>query len=326
MLTMYVGRDKFDVSDQIRREQKAWSSLVELLGLRWNEHFFPSERALQAKTKAARLGIAADLSDVPDAMYIRTEYSCTTYMLLLIFVSWLRKRRPESLRLRARSIFASLLCRCFETADWEALSMEALADEHSHLCKERINDAIYCFQLRAFHITLRTQCATEHANSALDNTDALLPFLEQCDAAKKLVEGILCFFAGVVEEKVTSLGVSDASKWSHCMGQAKRRRMDQDFKNWVTVENVHGQAAPSAAASAASHAVHLSTTRRWIERSVTQHVLDCWQSLGKSVDGVWSLVEDGARFGQPARETQVYALWAANRGYGAWTLPQVFPQ
>ena len=164
----------------------------------------------------------------------------------------------------------------------------------------------------------------ENAKTLAVGISLMIRHVFDCPAAARIIEAVLQFCASRLTVNLPSLGKDDPSKWEQCMGNAKRRRVDEDLKKFLMEENVGGERAPSSAASVAAHGYDDHHCSAWIEEKITTHLLSCWTHLGgRSMHGVWSLLEDGARFGQPARETQIYSVWSAKHACGGWLLPQV---
>ena len=111
-----------------------------------------------------------------------------------------------------------------------------------------------------------------------------------------------------------------AGSWSKLKAKKRHRRIDQDVRQHLVADAVQKGGAVSAYASRVGARVVQSTAQGWIHQHVRQHLADCWDLAAKPL-GLVSTAEDGARFGQPAKENQVYAVWITGADAGLW-LPQ----
>ena len=98
--------------------------------------------------------------------------------------------------------------------------------------------------------------------------------------------------------------------------------MDEDYKQELMVGMVQKGQASTATGACSSHGVGGSTGRKWVSKTVQTHIGSCWATFDKCKGGVFGIAEDGARFGQPAKEMQSYSFWSAEKKCSSWLPPQ----
>ena len=160
-----------------------------------------------------------------------------------------------------------------------------------------------------------------HGSSSSKAVASLLPCLTECAACQHVLGNCTRASADMIVASIADNANADPETWND-KAALQRKRADEDVKHHLAVTMVRQGFASSSTSCINAHTISKSTGRAWLTQAVCQHIGYCWKQLGENMYGVCSLLEDGARFGNPARETQIYCFWSADRDAGVWLPPQ----
>lgn len=321
---MFKGRPGIKFCAEIRRETPQWERFCEELSLQWRDLFNPSLLAFNALLSKLRLqGDAAQLEQARNGQrFVREEASVTTVGFLCVCLEWASHRRRQDDRLHAMAILHSLLASCVASDAWREWDFAQLLGEHTQECQYEVVDGV-CSHVRATMLECQLVADLERSRACVQVLAALCRDLRVCKASRSAIVAALPAVAEMVEGNLERIGNNDIQSWSTMSsGGAKRRRHDEDYRRHLSVTMVRQGHSSSAGASARSHRVPEGTSRRWASIENEKYVGKCWEDIGEPLEGPVSICEDGARFGQPAKECQCYGLWSSEVGLGAWLPPQ----
>lgn len=108
-------------------------------------------------------------------------------------------------------------------------------------------------------------------------------------------------------------------------GDAKRRKIDADFKQTIVNEVLQERRCKSgAAALRVMGGVDDSLARRWEAKEMSAYQLTAVR-ISKGIRQI-SISSDAARLGEPAEETVLFAMWLPQAEFGVMGVPQALPE
>eukprot|EP00971_Amphidinium_carterae_P352444 6492597-Amphidinium_carterae.7 len=209
---------------------------------------------------------------------------------------------------------------------WKAVREHGL--RHCHLCRigasgvfcshmQEVLDEYASYDASSFHVAWARvlQRLFESANMC----SAMLPVLQALAAElSKAIDESVSREEAARSIRGTELLTNPASK--------KRLRIDEDFKQFIAVDQAQTKQARSSADATRSsgiyHGLVTGNAREWTVQRVQAKVLAAKTQF--QGEGVLSLAFDSKRLGKPAEETAVYALFSPSSGAAAW-LPVMVP-
>lgn len=318
LIAFYSDRHKLDPCHQIRLERKDWEQLFDTVSIRWRQNFFPAARAFAVGDGVIECD-DAEMGAPTNDRRIREVASVSTPGLLLILLQWVKTKRQRAHRERAWMLWLGLMSKCIPPDDARDVSLQDILDESTHLCIHSARGGL-CSHVEEFFGECR-RGSDEHTHSSIGlRMGMLLTHVGDCPAAAAGLHDTLILLGSMIDAAVVAIGDCDIAKWTNLQGPCgkKRRLGDADLRNFLLGDNVLQGRASSATASTKSQGVHSNTTQCWLEKHRREYLEAAWSVPGPMPRGVYSLAEDGARFGQPARETQAYALWVASSDQAVW--------
>lgn len=324
--SLFHDRDKLNISLQIRRERPQWWADLKALGMKWNEHFFPSVLALDSMEQGDGSGNAVFMAEETngklDRRFVRGEHSASIEAFLLFMLSWAVRKRKAEQRKQATSMFAALLDRCAFMDGQPPAPIGDLLDEHAHECEEGLFQG-RCVHLRGIMLSsVGEQQQPKALWQAVAQLSAMFAQHPHCPSSRLALCAFLKAAAETASERVDEAGDADINRWSRMKGNVKQRRGDEDFKRFLIVDKVRTNKASKASASIVGSEVARTTGQGWIFEQTRSYLGLAWSLPGANCKRVYSLTEDGARFGNPMVETQIYVVWSGAKRQAVWLPPQ----
>lgn len=326
LLHLHRRRKIVKVSHQINVEKEAWTLFMELLGFRWAQHYRASTRATAhaASRGAEPHGEGSTAPNDEDDEYTRDEHSISTPGLIALLLCTCIFKKIKACQSEARYMLLGLfsvtlpreLCEALPRSEWLATASTKCTLGGTPCCH------------MAHWIDVQKRSDYLHCVNVVDELRCLSHVAHGCAGACAILNSFILAVAEIVEKKAQNIGDTDATKTKLLEGSCKKKlRVDEDYK----VQKMELGASGSGKCSSSSQAIaadrevaHESLGRRWCEQSVARRIAQLWMqnSNGAQLDGVHSVAEDGARLGQPAEETVIYAYWNARHQCSSWLLAQ----
>lgn len=323
---LFDDRDKLDINLQLRREKTAWRQHFAELSLPWLRHFLPSQRAVDDLLERRRFGGMADDFEPPegelDMTYVRAEFSATTEGVVTILLGWAALKRKTTHRQKAEAMLLGILVVCFGGGDSAPFLVDDFIDEVVHECQLDMIDG-KCAHVR--QVLCSSSCEDSARGDSARCARVLCALFLQRLVCKAAAQAVIAFATALGElayERLPGMADGDISRWSRLQGPAKKRRADEDYKHHLIIKQVQQNKSSTASSSIASANVARGTGQRWISEQSQMYLARSWGLCAAGCDKVFGLVEDGARFGNPMRETQLYGLWSSAVDGGVWLPPQ----
>lgn len=319
LMVMAASRASFNPSLEVRQHKALWREWCLRMGWSWPAEFFPSARAYKEALASERLGGQRGEVSMIDEQHIRDETSVSTRLLLLLFVAWSQSKRKLKDKALAISMMTGLVGKCAGLGAAWALDVCAIAEDYAHECAATTSGGL-CAHLQLVVASAQRLAGQSAAWPGL--LGALWASAGECGACAGALSAALTAASEWLHDQALAKGNTNIGKWEVAIAGNKRsRRTDEDLKGHALVSMVKKHQASTSTGAVAAMGVHSNTGQRWIEQQIRDYVSRNFALPGKSV-GVVGMCEDGARFGQPARENQVYAVWLAREGVGLWLPPQ----
>lgn len=142
-----------------------------------------------------------------------------------------------------------------------------------------------------------------------------------CGAAARWKREVAIVIAEAIDEAVADRPCSDPLDIKHLRAKSKKRRTDIDFEMAVVRRlQVESRASSSASFARARNDISDKTATCFDEASLRWHISSGWMSFVSCQR--FALAFDASRLGEPAEETEVYALWSPCNGKAIYLAPQ----
>ena len=316
-------RKTFDPALQIRQDKHSWQSLFAVLGFAWPETFFPAARAFYEHVAAINRSqvIDVDAEVMPNTQYIREVASITTVGVLAIIIFWFAMKRKLEQQDMATALFCGIMARCATENSLVPVDFNGVFDEHVHECVVDVRDG-FCSHVRHFVVA---HPASPQGDLPIDAARKLTTLFHAHGKCKVCCLGLTSYIrivGALIDERLPTVGDRDIKNWALLEGNSRKRKADEDYRHFMLVEKVACGQASNSGAGMRGAGVAEGTGRVWIKDKLERYLGATWALVMSKPSGVFSMVEDGARFGQPAKETQIYAVWHSASGCGVWLPPQ----
>lgn len=146
--------------------------------------------------------------------------------------------------------------------------------------------------------------------------------VHKCGACLAALGSICATIAPLLDARVPEVGDENIATWRPLRGNSKNRRVEQAVKDYLLVGTVRAGSAANGQEAMRAHGVCLTTGQRWMSQQVANYIAGSWHLPELHRLGTVGMVQDSARFGQPAKETMVAALSFSGGGFGVWLPPQ----
>ena len=315
------GQAAFEPHRMTRKDKGVWKTIFEQWGFDFEEHFLPSARSdsttAQHAEQAGDAPPAAVAAGQQRQSAIRQETSVSTELLLVLHIFWASTRRSRESKERVEAMLVAFLTKLVPPQLMDKINLQGFLDASAAECDAQTPLGI-CMHMAGLHARCQKQPpqSSVHAHEK-DKYLMLGAMVSQCPAAKLVGHAALAALADAVGHHIDVAGCPDVTKFAALHGAKKRRRVDEDYKHHLTAVAVNTGRASTAAAAASARGEAESSSRRWCQQDIETYLARSWLSF-QQPSGVHSITEDGARFGQPAQETQIYAFWAASSNMSAW--------
>lgn len=325
LLAFFKERSEVRPCAIIRQETPQWVKWCAELSFEWKDFYKPG--MLQYKDFLAKLRRDGDREGLEEARasedFVREEASVTTLGVLCVLCNWACCRRKVSDRSLALGMMQGIFTVCISQGEWGTLDIISILNEQVGECQDdAVEGVCVCVHVRAVIFEYSSMDKTEPARACAQCLASILSRCGKCMSCRGSLSELLPVLAEMTESNLDEVGNKNIGSWSRMDGPVKRRRDDEDYRRHLTQTMPNRGSSTSAAAAARSHGVSRGTSRRWVEKQVETQVGQCFDLIGGDLRGPVSIAEDGARFGQPAKECQCYAFWASEVEAGAWLPPQ----
>ena len=129
--------------------------------------------------------------------------------------------------------------------------------------------------------------------------------------------------AAMVDGNLQLCTATDALRANNVHGPARKRQIDEDFKQASVHVTLQKRRATTAGQwLKADAACHRKLGDRWNEADLCSYQAACWMTFAKSQ--TLTVCVDGSRLGNPAEETINYVLWSPGNDYACWLPGQVY--
>lgn len=325
---MYHEQKRVQPSKIIRQARPGLQEHFAALGLEWKDHMVPSASSMRYwEERSAGEGQAEqnDAMEGIDRDRVRSEFSASTKAMQALCLWWMLTKRKKGDKARACQLLLGIWQRCVRPADLHQLDIAACIEENIHLCEQKAEGDEQCHHVKIFKHTFDLAAPLTMTTLA-EQVEQLVKFgfTSECPSCRTSLVGILSALATTVDQNIDSVGNADMDTWVEGSASLKRRRADEDRKVFLMQAKVQAGHASSSTACMSAHSVAPGTGRSWLHRNITDHIETWWDELGsKKLVGPYFTVEDGARFGNPALETMIYALWSGRTESAVWLPCQV---
>ena len=312
----YAGSVKNnDVKAFFKENERLLSAFLDVLGMRYDDHFEPSMRSY-----------CTNIDDPITDPFVRHECSVSTLGIVTWLLRWARSRRRVEDKAVCRAMLGAFLSATIPSGACSFDRVAQLCKSQADACAEYdMNSGRMCRHLR--HAIKDLDFAGADSDWCLSRFVQLCVCLQEeltCPAVVGSL-AILCEeVACCIDTSMPDLTLSDDIRTvSHLSGSSKRRRIDEDFKEVISVGLTFKKKCHSG-----SQFLHVASdiderlARNWETRAVANELAACRRSV--TCLGVTFVLEDASRNGKPAEDTQIYMLWDAKVNLGA-VLPPMVP-
>lgn len=289
---------KLNVAKEMKAQCVGFEVFLHQLGLQFVELYAMSWRQVACR------------EDMPAGAKCREEATISTLGLLLLHLWWSRFRRRRQCRDRVATMLAAFLSRCFGDREFRRDALLEVVGEAGRCASHHGDDALCCHVRESIGDHL-----IEAGGKPLFTKDvaafcALLAghFLH-CAPCMRILKSSCESLASGIEGALPDLGL-DTDALAHAFlpePKRKRHRVDEDYKAALTERVVKRRRCHGKSAVLNMHGINSSACSRWDHIELLRYQRSAWRAIG-SCSGIFCLQHDGARVGQPARESVTMIL------------------
>ena len=306
---------KFDVGAWLSRHRCIIDSVLQTHGASYAACVFSSRLAAQSRDEEQCTGGH------------KADFTCTSVALLVLLVWWSVAKLGAQQKVWAKSLCLGLLSEMLDAAANIQAVLEGLLLEVAPACQALPLTSGRCVHVQAVLQTLAGVSASSCAKRSFAILQALLRAPPACGALAELraefVGEIAQMMDGSIQAGRFEVELSELGP-NRDKGQGKRRRIDEDWKQYIVNGAVERRQAKSGQAMLrAGGQVNPKVAPHWQKQELLAYQAACWRLLRKA--RFVCVVSDGARLGDPPEETVLFLLHSADVDAGAVLPPQAFP-
>jgi len=304
----HSGRKAVNETNEIQKERAGWKSACECVGLQWGHEYQYSVKQLRA------------IADLQATQYTRSTQIVGTRLALCILLRWAVNRK-SSLATRGQCMFECMCLTFAPVEDCQAYDFQGFWHAGVHFCPQGCAEGCpHLPSLQAFGV------ADDFPNPAAWLAAALLHCFgvaHECMAARHMACVLIGFFGKCIESGLEKNFVPmESHKIQPRWGRKRKRPAEDTYKLGLSRDVMTSKKAKNGKVACQLDGYHASTQVRWHEKDNAAYVVASARLMPKPAR-VLGLFEDGARFGKPAKEHRLHAVWHADAQKGCMLMPQV---
>lgn len=209
--------------------------------------------------------------------------------------------------------------------DLEDRTLAERAAASATFCRtEPLRDG-YCAHF-AEVLSARSRGKVDPASAATSLARNLASRVDVCLACKGMLLSFVEAMARHVVDELQDSGAHpmDLLKMSHVSFKKRKLRADQDYKQYIVVEQVKKQRTHMGRKGLrAAEEFDPQAASAWERQRLKAYMAAGWREFGSNQASVFFVTEDASRVGQPPEEPQIYTVWHGSSKKGAYLPPQV---
>lgn len=294
LLVALNARQRLDLHKLVKRDLQPWLDLLGLCDFETAEHFFPSQRCLQAR------GVGEDI-------WSRREHVISILALIYLLAWMSAARRKKEEQQASRAILSACLNELLgaDEAAAQLGDFRSIGPAECGLCIVGAMEGVCCHVRDGL---LEADAGEDAPQSKLVRLICnVVGFLFRCPALRAWTAACFSGLAQALETEISEgFFGRDLLDEDFAMGRKRRLRLDEDAVAQIHKSVANGRASSCAAVVRVNKKLCTKTADNLPQRFLGEYRAAGWLTFGH---GDLSLVMDGSRIGNPAQETEVMCIW-----------------